>query len=218
MKNIKGIVLITFILLFWTAGAQSRWLFELQGAEVYNVPLPLTIHQMGHPDLKLTGARYHTEPFTMPVYYDGRISRWHDDKSWEVQFTHHKIYLQNTPQEVQKFNVSHGFNLLMINRGFDKRIFRYHMGAGIVIAHPESEVRGLLFQSDRRDNDRGYYLSGPAIHASVNKPFYLGSRFFINTEARSTLAYASVRIAQGRADVWNIAFHLMLGLGVEVKK
>lgn len=214
----RAFILIVIMLLKLGAVAQSRWLFELHEAVVANAPLPLTIYQDGYPDIKITGARYHTEPFTMPVYYDGRISRWHNDKSWEMEFTHHKIYLQNTPQEVQEFNVSHGFNLLMVNRGFDRHIFRYRMGAGVVIAHPESEVRGLLFQSDRRDKDRGYYLSGPAIHASVNKPFYLGNRFFINAEAKTTMAYASVKIAQGNAKVWNIAFHLMLGLGVEVKK
>lgn len=198
--------------------AQSRWLFELHEAVVINVPLPLVIHQEGYPDIRLSGARYHSEPFTLPLYYDGRISRWHNDKSWELEFTHHKLYLQNTPPEVQKFSVSHGYNFLMVNRGFDRQLFRYHVGAGVIIAHPESEVRNQVFVSRRKDHDKGYYLSGPALQASINKPFYLGSRFFINAEARTTLAYASVNIAQGRAEVWNIAFHLMLGIGVEVKK
>jgi hypothetical protein len=216
MKSI--VILLVFILLNSKVQAQSRWLFELHEAVVANVPLPLTIHQEGYPDLKLSGARYHTEPFTLPLYYDGRISRWHNDKSWEMEFTHHKIYLQNNLPEVQSFNVSHGYNLLMVNRGFDRPLFRYRVGAGVVIAHPESEVRNRIFVSQRKDNDKGYYLSGPALQASLNKPFYLGNRFFINAEARTTLSYASVKIAQGRAEVWNIAFHLMLGVGVEVKR
>lgn len=216
MKTI--VLFIAMIVLSLVAKAQSRWSFELQEAVVYNVPLPLTIRQDGYPAIKVSGARYHTEPFTLPVYYDGRISRWQDDHSWEVEFIHHKIYLQNNPGEVQAFNVSHGFNLLFVNRGFDRQILRYRLGAGVVIAHPESEVRGLVFNSARGDNDRGYYLSGPAIHVSVNKPFYLGNRFFINAEARTTLAYASVKVAQGRADVYNIAFHLVLGVGVDVVK
>lgn len=216
MKSI--VILLVFILLNSKVQAQSRWLFELHEAVVANVPLPLTIHQEGYPSIKLSGARYHTEPFTLPVYYDGRISRWRNDKSWEMEFIHHKIYLQNNPPEVQSFNVSHGYNLLMVNRGFDRQLFRYRVGTGVVIAHPESEVRNRVFESQRKDNDKGYYLSGPALQASLNKPFYLGNRFFINAEARTTLAYASVKIAQGRADVWNIAFHLMLGMGVEVKR
>lgn len=216
MKRI--VILMVVVLCTLGAVAQSRWLFELHEAVVANVPLPLSIHQEGYPDIKLTGARYHSQPFTLPVYYDGRISRWHNDKSWEIEFTHHKIYLQNNPPEVQKFSVSHGYNFLMVNRGFDRQAFRYRVGAGAVIAHPESEVRHLTFETKRRDNDKGYYLSGPALQASINKPLYLGKRFFFNAEARTTLAYASVKIAQGRAHVWNIAFHLMLGMGVEVKR
>lgn len=216
MKTI--LLIIAILALCWRVEAQTRWMFELQGATVYNVPLPLTISQQGYPDIKLSGARYHTEPFTLPVYYDGRLSLWQENKSWEIEFIHHKIYLQNTTEEVQKFNISHGFNLLFINRGFDRQLFRYRVGAGVVIAHPESEVRGMAFGSSTDDNDWGYYLSGPAIHASINKPFYLGNRFFINAEARTTVGYASVKVAQGRADVYSLVFHLVLGVGVEVKK
>ena len=216
MKRI--VLLMVLLLLRLGTGAQSRWLFELHEAVVANVPLPLAIHQEGYPDINLSGARYHSEPFILPLYYDGRISRWHNDKSWEIEFTHHKLYLQNNPAEVQKFSVSHGYNFLMVNRGFDRQLFRYRVGGGVVIAHPESEVRNLVFESQRNDKDKGYYLSGPALQASINKPIYLGNRFFINAEARTTMAYASVKIAHGHADVWNIAFHLMLGIGVEVKR
>ncbi|MGE5429031.1 MAG: hypothetical protein ACM3O8_14145 [Methylococcaceae bacterium] len=214
----RSVIPIVFILLWLGAGAQSRWLFELHEAVVTNVPLPLTIHQKGYPDIQLTGACYHSQPFTLPLYYDGRISRWDNDRSWEIEFTHHKLYLQNPPQEVQEFNVSHGFNMLMVNRGFQRQTFRYRAGAGVVIAHPESEVRGLVFPNSRNNNDLKYYLSGPAIHASINKPIYFGPRLFLNAEASTTLAYASVKVAQGHADVWNIAFHLLLGVGVELKK
>ena len=192
--------------------SQPRWSFELMGAGVYNVPMPLRISQQGYPDLKLT-ARYTTEPFVLPVYYDGRVSRWEGDRSWEMEFIHHKLYLENTPPEVQKFNISHGFNILMVNRGFDRQTFRYRAGAGVIIAHPESQVRGQAFGSSTDDNDWGYYLSGPVVQASMDKPFYLGEHFYILVEAKTTLAYASVKVAQGRADVYNLAFHLLLGMG-----
>lgn len=196
--------------------AQLRWSVELMGAGVYNVPLPLTIRQQDYPDINLT-ARYSTEPFKLPVYYDWRISRWEEDQSWEVEFIHHKLYLQNNPPEVQKFSISHGFNMLFINRGFYRQGFCYRAGAGVVIAHPESNVRGIEFGSSTGGNNWGYYLSGPAIQASVNRPYYLGERFFIHAEAKITFGYTSVKIAHGRADVYNLAFHLLLGLGVERK-
>ena len=106
--------------------AQSRWSLELHGGEVYNVPMPLSIFQDGYPELKLT-ARYNTEPFTLPVYWNIRLGRWQNGKLWEVEIIHHKLYLDNTTSEIRKFNISHGFNLIMLNRGFDKKLFRYRI-------------------------------------------------------------------------------------------
>lgn len=213
----KPLLLILFI--FLSQGflpAQERWSLELMGAGVYNVPLPLRIRQQGQPELRLTG-RYRSEPFVLPVYYDWRLSRWKEDRSWELEFIHHKLYLDNTTTEIQKFNISHGFNLLLINRGYDHQGFRYRMGAGVVIAHPESQVRGLTFGSSSDDNDWGYYLSGPALQGAVSRRFYIGEHFFMTAETKTTLAYARVPVAQGKADVYSWVFHLLVGIGVDVK-
>jgi len=181
------------------------------------VPLPLTIKQQGYPDIKLA-ARYRTEAFTLPVYWDMRFSRWKNDKSWEVEVIHHKLYLDNTSEEVQKFNVSHGFNMIMVNRGFDEKTFRYRAGAGIALAHPESNIRGKEFGSSTDDYDLGYYISGPVMNLAISKPIRLGERFFINAEAKTTLAYDYIKVADGHANVYNLAFHLILGIGFDFVK
>ncbi|HET6556294.1 MAG TPA: hypothetical protein VFG54_03205 [Prolixibacteraceae bacterium] len=216
MKNALLLLFLIF-LCYDLLPAQERWSVELMGAGVYNVPLPLTIRQQGQPELTHT-ARFTSEPFVLPVYYDWRLSRWQDERSWELEFIHHKLYLDNTTAEIQKFNISHGFNLLLVNRGFDHQLFRYRVGAGVVIAHPESQVRGLTFGSSTDDNDWGYYLSGPVLQGAINRRFFIGERFFVTAEAKTTLAYASVKVAQGRADVYSWIFHLLVGVGVEVGK
>ena len=191
----KSLLLIfSFIFFTLVAVSQARWSLELQGAGVYNVPMPLTIRQMGEPTLHLT-AQYTSEPLVLPVYYDIRVGRWNHERSWEAEFIHHKLYLHNTTKEIQKFNISHGFNFLFFNRGFHHQGFRYRAGAGVVIAHPESEVRGQSFGSSTRDNDWGYYLTGPALQASVNRSLYVSNRVFFNVEAKTTLAYSRVKIA-----------------------
>ena len=200
-----------------TTYAQSRWSFELHGGEVYNVPMPLRIKQQGYPDLKLS-ARYHTEALTLPVYWDWRFSRWHDNKSWEFEAIHHKLYLENTTPEIQKFNISHGFNMLMINRGFDRKKFHYRFGAGIVLAHPESNIRGKEFGNTNDDWDMGYYLSGPVLNFALGKPIRLGSRFYLNAEAKTTFAFSHIKIAEGHANVYNLAFHLVIGIGGDLTK
>lgn len=212
----KAIFIVPFFILSQTiAFAQSRWSFELHGGEVYNVPMLLTVKQQGYPNLKLT-ARYHTESFTLPVYWDWRFGRWQNNKSWEFELIHHKLYLDNTTPEVQKFNISHGFNMLMVNRGFDKKTFRYRAGVGVVLAHPESNIRGKEFGNTGNDWDLGYYLTGPVLNLAFSKPIQLNGRFYLNAEAKTTFAYSRIKIAEGDADVYNLAFHLILGLGYDL--
>jgi hypothetical protein len=214
-KMIKQIFITSiFLIILTNLKAQSHFSFELHGGGAYSVPLPLTIKQQGYPDLKLT-ARFHTEAFTLPVYWDMRLSRWKNDKSWELELIHHKLYLDNTSEEVQKFNISHGFNMIMLNRGFDQKTFRYRAGAGIVLAHPESTIRGKEFGSSTDDYDLGYNLTGPVLNLAISKPIRLGYRFYINAEAKTTIAYSYIKVAEGHANVYNLAFHLILGIGFD---
>jgi hypothetical protein len=210
---IGSFVLLSLSALF----AQSHWTFEIHGGEVVNLPMPLTIRQQGYPAINLT-AHFFSEPFTLPFYVDSRLSRWQNGKSWELEFLHHKLYLDNTTPEVQKFNISHGFNMLMVNRGFDHKKFHYRAGAGIVLAHPESKIRGKEFGDSFNDLDLGYYISGPVLNLSIGKHYPLNKRFFINAEAKTTLAYASIKVAQGNSEVYNVAFHLILGVGFDFIK
>jgi len=214
----RFIFIVSFVLFSKTNSlAQSHWTFEMHGGEVFNVPMPLTIKQQGYLDLKLT-ARYHTESLTLPVYWDWRFSRWHNNKSWEFEAIHHKLYLENTTPEIQKFNISHGFNMLIVNRGYDKKTFRYRAGVGMVLVHPESKIRGKEFGDTGNDWDMGYYLSGPVLNFAVSKPIRLGGRFYLNAEAKTTFAYSHIKIAEGHANVYNLAFHLVLGIGVDLTK
>lgn len=162
-------------------------------------------------------ARFRTEAFTPPVYWDCRVARWKDLKSWEFEVIHQKLYLKNTTAEVQKFNISHGFNLLMINRGFDNGKFRLRTGAGIVLAHPESKIRGMEFGDSTDDFDTGYFISGPVANFALSKPVRISNRFFINAEAKTTLAYSHIKIAKGYSQVFNLACHLIFGLGFDIK-
>jgi len=209
--------LTLLLLLFWSivANGQSRWSFELHGGEVYNVPMPLKIIQKGFPELKLT-ARYNTEALTLPVYWDWRLSKWKNNKSWELEAIHHKLYLDNTTEEVEKFNISHGFNMIFVNRGFEKNKLRYRTGLGLVLVHPESKIRGREFGNSTEDWDMGYYLTGPAVNLAINRPLKLGGRFYFNAEGKTTFAYSRIKIADGHANVYNLALHLILGFGVDL--
>ena len=216
MKKIIFIISLTIYLLP-NATAKSLWSIEFHGGTVYNIPVPLTISQGNYPNINFT-ARYRTDAFEPPVYWNWRLSRWQKGKSWELELIHHKLYLDNISAEVQKFNISHGFNMLFVNRGFAKRTFRYRAGAGIVLSHPESKIRGKEFGNTGDDLDLGYFVSGPALNLAVGKPIRIGGRFYLDVEAKTTLAYSYIKVAQGHAEVYNLAFHLIFGLGVDFIK
>lgn len=106
--------------------------------------------------------------------------------------------------------------MLFLNRGFEQSRFRCRIGAGIVILHPESTVRGLDFGDSVDDFDTGYFLSGPALNLGINKRIKLTGRLYFDAETKATLAYSKTPIARGKADVYNVALHLMFGIGYDL--
>jgi len=85
--------LLFLILNNHSAYAQATWSFDLNGGAAGNIPMSLTIKQQDYPDISLT-AKYYTEPFTLPVYWDWRFSRWKNERGWEFESIHHKLYLK----------------------------------------------------------------------------------------------------------------------------
>ncbi len=201
------------------ASAQTDWSLEVQSGAAVNVPLPMYIYQSGKPDLSFT-ARYKTQPFQSPLYYEYRISRWHNEKSWEIEYIHHKIYLTNPISDIDNFSISHGFNMLTLNRGLDISGNIFRAGLGIVIAHPEFTIRGITFDQTRGWFKGGYLPAGIAVNLGYARHINLTNRFFINAEAKTTMAFT--RITQKdpahfqkdlTVDNYNWAFHLILGPG-----
>lgn len=198
------------------ADAQQKWSFELCGTMPYNVSLPLVIRQSGQPDIDLT-ARYRSEPLVTPVCWVWRIGHWSDNRSWELQAIHHKLYLENVPPEVQSFSISHGLNLITINRGWFLSDYVVRVGAGIALAHPrEYQVRGKPFPEDQGIFGMGNYVSGPALIAGGGKQLRLTGGLFFIIEAMAAASYADVPVKDGNAHVYNVVFQINFGLGYGV--
>ncbi|HON71632.1 MAG TPA: hypothetical protein PL153_11265, partial [Tenuifilum sp.] len=80
----------------------AQWYAEASGGGVYNLPMPLTIYQDGTPAIRMT-ARFKTEPFTLPVYWDVRLGKIVGKRIFETEVIHHKLYLKNTTAETIYF-------------------------------------------------------------------------------------------------------------------
>lgn len=189
-----------------------HWTVEVFVGVSFHLPAPLTIRQSRQEDLKLTG-RYLSKSLDRPIYYGWRIGRWRDDSGWELEFVHDKLYLANKPGDVQEFSISHGFNLLTVNRSRDRGGLVERLGAGVVIAHPESTVRGERFPEDGGLLNRGYFLSGPTVRLAAGKPVRISGDLFAPVEGKFSASFARIPVAGGDADVTDLSFQGAFGIG-----
>lgn len=157
-------------------------------------------------------AEWSTRSFEAPLYYALRLARMDDSGGWALRFVHHKVHLESPPPEIERFSVSHGYNLLTLERAFPLSGFEVWAGAGFVIAHPETSVRGGTQSQAGGAFSGGYQLTGPTGAIGVARRLELGRRLALVPELRFTLSRAHVSIAGGQASVPNAAFHLTLGL------
>lgn len=213
--SLLSIIILSFIPNF----ALGYWSLEVASGVPYNFPMPLTIMQSGEPTIDMT-AHYESRPFESPFYYMIRVGKWEGDTAWEIETIHHKIYLQNTTDEVSSFSISDGYNLFTVNRAWlTKQNFIWRLGAGLVLAHPESVVRGQAFdETGGTLNDWGFYIAGPTVMGSIGKRFYVTRSFFVELEGKVTVSYATVPVANGDANAPDIALHGNIGIGYDFFK
>lgn len=188
------------------ASAQGRVTFEAFFGAAHNFDTTLTIEQSGAPDI-VHSAAYATRAFELPPYYAFRFGVGDDTGSWELQFTHHKIHLENSPPEIGSFEISHGYNVLAFGRAFAALPVDLRVLAGVVIAHPESEVRGKPLTA-------GYGLTGPALVVGTGKRIDLHPHVFVTFDAQLLLARALGPVADGTFAAPNTSLHVLFGVGV----
>lgn len=210
MRRFAPVLLAACALAPRPAHAQARWSFELFGGTAHSFRTPLTLRQAGEPDVRVT-ARYSTRPLADAPYYAYRFARWSGGAGWEAELVHHKVYLENPPPEVQHFEVSHGYNLVTLNRAWLRGATVLRAGAGVVVARPEATIRGTRYEEGGLFGD-AYYLSGPTAQGAAGRRFHLAGGLSAEAEGKLTASYARIPIRDGRAVTPNVALHALLGL------
>lgn len=214
MRQIRVLLTILAVLAVFPLTALAGdgfWTFQVGTGDAYSFPSRLTIRQDGYEDIELT-ARYETKAFeTQAIYYNFKIGYWEDGSAWEFESLHHKLYLKNKPEEVEEFHISHGYNINTVNYAWEWGWFIWRVGGGIVMAHPETTVRGHHKEDD--GGWSGFYISGLAVQGAIEKRWYFWRDLFISLEAKFTAADAVVPIYGGEADVTNFALHGIASLG-----
>lgn len=207
-------LVVALLAIAWAAPADAaEWRAELFGGAAHSFESRLRVRQDGFAPIELD-ARWDGRSVEAPIYYAWRLSRFGDRAGWALQLVHLKAHLANPTPEVERFAVSHGYNLMTIERGWERGGFALWAGAGVVVAHPESTVRGRT-----RDEARGgpfgggYFVTGPALGLGMGRALRLGDHWRLALEGRVSVAWARVPIAGGRASVPNRALHALAGIG-----
>jgi hypothetical protein len=191
----------------------ERWSVEFFAGTAWSLPMPLTIRQPGQTEIRIRG-RYSTRPWTGAPYYAYRFGHWSDGNAWEAELVHHKLYLENPPPEVQHFEVSHGYNLITGNHATHSGRMILRFGIGLVIAHPEGQVRNRPVGPVWSLLGGGYHIAGVTAQVSAGRRFGLTGELFAAPEAKLTASWARVPLAGGgHATVPNAALHALAGLG-----
>jgi len=128
-----------------------------------------------------------------------------------VDLTHHKLYLTNNPADIERFQITNGFNLFTLSRAFRRKHLTYSLGAGPVITYPVNTVRGK--RADEERGVLGYLLSGATVVGMATREVPLTGALALSLDARGSLSYARVPVADGHAKLPNAALHLHFGLG-----
>ncbi len=201
-----GIFSLTLLLVASPARAQIAGEFFFGTA--FNVPSTLTITQAGLPPIEFT-AHYDVRPTDDRWYYAYRFELWKNDRAWIGELVHHKLYLNNPQSDVQAFEITHGYNLITLNRGFRFGQNILLFGGGIVLAYPHSTVRGQI----RPYGDR--FVSGVTMQGAAARRFDLTKHVFASVEGKLTASWAKVPVVDGHATVPNGALHVLAGLGAQ---
>ncbi|SIT75854.1 hypothetical protein [Pontibacter indicus] len=207
-----SLILILFILPAFRCDAQVLS-GEVFAGTAWNLPTNLKIKQPGENDIVFK-ARYRTRPFVGSPYYAYRVGF----QQWSLELVHHKLYLQNPPPEIEHFEVSHGYNMVMLSRALsymqNPSLFR--LGFGIVVGHPEGSIRGRKINPVKSLLGGGYHLSGISFQASIGPQLKITDHWFFRPEAKLTAAWARFPlVGGGSARVPNIAFHTLVGVGYQ---
>jgi hypothetical protein len=191
----------------------AEWHLQVAVGAAANRESSLAVRQEGFEEIRVPDAEYETRPFESPLYYALRAGRWSERRGWELELVHHKLFLRDPPPEIDRLSISHGYNLVTVNRGWRVGGYALRLGAGGVLAHPESTVRGRVAPEEGGLFDAGYHWTGPALQGGVERRFELGERWFLAVEGKATAARAEVPVADGEAEVPNFALHALVGVG-----
>jgi hypothetical protein len=189
---------------------------ELYAGTAWSLRTPLTVRLPGAAPTTLR-ARYSTRPFADAPYYAYRVGYGSPARGVEAELVHHKLYLENPAPPIERFEVTHGYNLAMANVRAPAGAYQLRAGLGVVVAHAEGRIGGRPVGERRTRLGGGYHVAGASLQLAVGRRYPFGRgrvAAYAAPELKLTASTARVPVGEGSVSVPNVAVHVLGGLGV----
>jgi len=160
----------------------------------------------------ITDPKWETRPFSKDAWYYVARIRW---GQIEVELLHDKVYMGYDTPDVQGFNMSDGFNFLLMNHVQKWGPWEGRLGAGPVIVHPEGTVNGYLIGELGSPSMR---VGGIGLQAAVGYRRDIGKGFSYIVEGKVTTAIVHLTYPDPVHEIYApvTGYHLLLGVGYDL--
>ena len=195
--------------------------FDLSLGDAYSLNQDISISRKNDSNINFN-ASFKTNGLKSPQYYSIRFGESIRDIDLEFEFIHHKLYVEDVPSEIDKFEVSDGYNLLLINLidNLKSNIY-YRIGLGTVVTHPDITIEGETnhikggglipkFWTD------GYQWGGVSSQVSLFYKKNISPKVQFNLETKFIYAQARISVVDGSFILPNPSFHFLVGLSFGV--
>ena len=156
--------------------------------------------------------KWETRPFSKDYwYYVGRI-RW---GKIELEWLHDKVYMGYDTPDVQGFNMSDGYNFLLVNHVQKWGPWEGRLGAGLVIVHPEGWVNGHFLG---KLGSPSWRIGGIGLQAALGYRRDIGKGFSYIVEGKVTTAVVHLTYPYPVHEIYApvTGYHLVLGVGYDL--
>ena len=194
---------------------------DLSLGDVYNLNQDISISRNNHPDINFN-ASFKTNGLKSPQYYSLRLRNEIRKIKIEFEFIHHKLYVEDFPSEIDKLEVSDGYNLLLINIVNNiKDNLLYRFGLGTVVTHPDIVIEGQTNYIEGgglipKFWTEGYHWGGICSQASLGYRKKISNKTQIILETKIIYASTKIPVVDGSFILPNLSLHFLAGFSFGV--
>jgi hypothetical protein len=194
------------------ASADAGWLLAGYVGQAWTTGSTMSVERAGAAAVRVEQT-YASRSWQPPIYWGARVGRTISrDGRWsvELELIHLKVYARPAAL-VQRFQLSHGLNFILVNVGFEQPVGRHTSiavrgGAGPTRPHVEATVGGAS-----RDE---YAWGSIGLHAAVGVNVSLTPRVFLTGEVKQTYTRQRLAVGSARVGATFATTHVIAGLGI----